>query len=90
LCRHGAERTMAVMAKRAEAHLMIERDGEHVLGELHDEHGAVSAFSGWLDLISALDSLATPVRETAQTTCTADRRTSWQCNEMTDQPRREP
>ncbi len=90
MCRHDAGRTMAVMAKRAEASLMIERDGERVVGELRDAHGAVSAFSGWLDLISALDSLATPVHETAQTTCTGDRRTSWQCNEMTDQPRREP
>jgi hypothetical protein len=90
LCNGYAERTMAVMAKRAEAHLMIERDGERVVGELRDERGAVSAFSGWIDLISALESLATPVRETALTTCTADRRTSWQCNEMTDRPGREP
>lgn len=61
-----------------------------VVGELRDERGAVSAFSGWLELASALDSLAKPVGETAQTTCTADGRTSWQCNEMSNRPGREP
>lgn len=63
---------MAVMSERMrKAHLTIECDGERVLGELRDERGAVSAFSSWLELISAVDSLATPAHETAQTTCTA-------------------
>ncbi len=47
------------MAHRArKAHLTIEFEGERVSGELRDERGAVSAFSGWLDLISLLDSLS--------------------------------
>ena len=79
MCRDNAERTMAVMTRRAEAHLAIERDGERVIGELRDERGAVSAFSGWLEFISAVESLAI-----------AETRASRQCNEMTDQHRREP
>lgn len=48
------------MSERAkQVHLTIEFDGDRVTGELRDERGAVSAFSGWLDLISALDSLST-------------------------------
>ena len=58
------------MSERArQAHLAIEFDGERVLGKLRDEHGTVSVFSGWLELLSALESLATAVREpTAQAT----------------------
>ncbi len=57
--RSDAERTMAVMSQRArQAHLSIEFDGDRVIGELRDERGTVSAFSGWLELISALHSLA--------------------------------
>ncbi len=48
-----------------EAHLRIAFDGERIAGELRDEDGAVSAFSGWLDLLSALDSLGTPAADRA-------------------------
>ena len=78
MCRGDAERTMAAMTERAEAHLTIERDGERVTGELRDERGAVSPFSGWLEFISAVDSLAI-----------AETRASRQF-ERTDQHRREP
>ncbi len=63
MCRGDAARTMAVMQRRArQAHLTIEFDGDRIIGELRDERGTVSAFSGWLELISALDSLATSRR----------------------------
>ena len=64
--------------RRTEAHLTIERDGQRVIGELRDERGAVSPFSGWLEFISAVDSLAV-----------ADTSASRQCD-MTDRDRREP
>ena len=47
-----------------EAHLTIEFDGDCVIGELRDERGAVNAFSGWLDLVSALYSLSAPDADT--------------------------
>ena len=56
-----AARTIRVMNEPLrQARLTIEFDGERVIGELRDERGTVSAFSGWLALISAVDSLATP------------------------------
>lgn len=61
MCRTHAARTMLVMSERPrQAQLTIEFDGDRVIGELRDERGTVSAFSGWLDLISAVNSLATP------------------------------
>ena len=64
MCPCGATGRMAVMEQRArEAHLTIEFEGERVTGEVRDERGAVSAFSGWLDLISTLDSLSGDVAE---------------------------
>ncbi len=51
----------AVMEKRTlEANVTIEFDDDRIAGELRDARGAVSAFAGWLELISALESLAKP------------------------------
>ena len=45
--------------------LTIEVDGERVVGSLRDEAGSTSAFTGWLDLITAIKALATAAAQPA-------------------------